>query len=90
MISKSEAKQKSKSNFFLGENFGNPFFISHAVIENNNDVNIYKKHFKIARPLFRNEMEIFLLNRSKNTANIKVLKQIREANKNFKVEYLNI
>jgi hypothetical protein len=66
----------SKSNFFLAQNFGNPFFVGHCVVESKDDLQNMYKHIEVAMPLFNGMMEVFIFNRSKNTANFNVLKEL--------------
>jgi hypothetical protein len=81
----------SKSNFFLAENFGNPFFVGHTVVKSKEDINIMYKHVELIRPLFQNkEIEIFIFNRSKNTANVNVLKELSHKFKDIHFKNLNI
>lgn len=90
-LSSKHEDRKSKSNFFLAENFGNPFFVGHSVIEKKEDLNNMFVHIDLIKPLFEeNTVEIFIYNRSKNTANYNVLKELSGKFKNINFKNLNI
>lgn len=92
-IAAKDSQSKSSSNFFLAENFGNPFFLGHSVISTKEDLKNMHKHIELARPLFNgNEdaIEVYIFNRSKNTANTNVLKELSHKYKDIKFENLNI
>lgn len=90
-ISSNEGEKNSKSNFFLAESFGNPFFVGHSVVENKKDLENMFKHIELGKPLFgEQKMHIFIYNRSKNTANYNVLKELSSKFKNITFENLNI
>lgn len=82
--------EKRKSNFFLGQNFGEVIFISHVLIENKKDLEIVYQHLVTALPLIENENKIKIFNRSKNTANTNVLKEFSNRYKELSFEHLNI
>jgi len=85
-----ETKTKSKSHFFLGENFGNPFFIGHVLFDNKDSINIIYDHFKAASSFINENDTIYIFNKSKNTANINILKELSQKFKHLKFENLNI
>ena len=90
-LSSKYEERKSKSNFFLADNFGNPFFVGHSVIENKDDLNNMFKHIELIGPLFEKDaIEIFIYNRSKNTANYNVLKELSKKFKHISFKNLNI
>lgn len=82
--------EKRKSNFFLGQNFGEPIFISHVLVEHKNDLKMSFNHLETAIPLIKNNKTIQIFNRSKNTANINVLKEFTQKYKDLNFEILNI
>jgi len=90
---------QSKSNYFLGENFGNPFFVGHSVINSKDDLKNMYKHLELSLPLFQadtaneesqEDIEIFIYNRSKNTANFNVLKELSKKYSTITFHNLNI
>ena len=86
-----QSKSKSKSNFFLAENFGNPFFLGHSVIKSKEDFKNMHNHIGLAKPLFNEtDIEIYIFNRSKNTANTNILKELSHRYRDIKFENLNI
>ena len=90
-IAAKESNKGLKSNFFLGDNFGQPFFLGHSVIESKEDFKASFNHIELAVPLFpERELEIYIYNRSKNTANVNVLKELTNKYSSIKFENLNI
>lgn len=90
-LSSKYEEKKSKSNFFLADNFGNPFFVGHSVIETKSDLENMFKHIELIAPLFKEDsIEIFIYNRSKNTANYNVLKELTAKFKHISFKNLNI
>lgn len=90
-LSSDQEKSESKSNFFLAENFGNPFFVGHSVISNKDDLKNMFKHIELGKPLFVDQkIEVFIFNRSKNTANYNVLKELSNKFKDISFKNLNI
>lgn len=83
-------KEELKSNFFLGDNFGTPLFIGHTVVENKDDIKIMHNHFKVASSFIQKNTTIYIFNRSKNTANFNILKELTNKYKEYKFENLNI
>jgi hypothetical protein len=75
-------------NFFLTTNFGKSFFIGHIKITNKNDLNLINQHIKLAIPLLKNQNEICIYNRSQNTANINVLKELKSQHPEFEFRHL--
>lgn len=70
-----ESKQ-SNSNFYLGENFGRTIFLGHSVIENKKDISLINDHLSMALSMVKESKKIFIYNKSKNTANINILKDL--------------
>lgn len=90
-LSTKHEEEPSKSNFFLAENFGNPFFVGHSVVNNKDDLKNMFKHIELGKPLFPNkQIEVFIYNRSKNTANYNVLKELSNKFKDIYFKNLNI
>lgn len=83
-------EDKHTNNFFLGENFGKPFFIAHAVINQKPDLENLDNTMTLAKPFIQENSQIYILNRSKNTANINVLKELNKKYKNISFSHLNI
>ena len=82
--------ENKKSNFFLGQNFGRPLFISHVVINEKRDIDIMYQHIKTALPLIAENSKIHIYNRSKNTANINILKEVSQKFIGHTFQNLNI
>lgn len=89
-LSKKEDEHKNRPNFLIGDNFGSPFFVSHTIITNTNDLKTVEQHLKLAEPLIEERTTIYLLNRSKNTANYNVQKELAKKFKSYSFELLNI
>jgi hypothetical protein len=90
-ISSNKSDIDVKSNFFLAENFGNPFFLAHSVIKEKKDRENMFNQIKLVTPLFdHQEMHIYIFNRSKNTANYNVLKELSTKHTDLTFENLNI
>lgn len=94
-IAVKEQKAESNSNFFLADNFGNPFFLGHTVVSSRDDLKNMHKHIELAKPLFNNnqnenQIEVYIFNRSKNTANVNILKELSHKYREIKFENLNI
>jgi len=87
---KEESRKPEKSNFFLGDSFGNPLFIGHAVVKNKDDIKTVYNHFQIATPLIQKKAINYLFNRSKNTANINVLQELAKKFPEWEFKNLNI
>jgi hypothetical protein len=82
--------EQRKSNFFLGQSFGKPIFISHVLVEHKNDLKLSFNHLDTALPLIEEGSKIQIFNRSKNTANLNVLKEFTNKYKQLRFEILNI
>lgn len=78
------------ATFFLGENFGKPFFVGHTLIEEKKDFQKVFKSMETASPFFAAGSQIYILNKSKNTANLNVLKELKNKYKDVNFEHLNI
>jgi hypothetical protein len=90
-IASKDHQSESKSNFFLAENFGNPFFLGHSVIQSKEDLKNMHNHIELAKPLFNEtNIKIYIFNRSKNTANTNILKELSHKYRDIKFENLNI
>jgi hypothetical protein len=81
---------KSDSSLFMGESFGAPFFIGHCVISSKDKVQNMYKLFQVAKSALKDGHKIFIFNRSKNTANINVLKELSKKYNQYQFENLNI
>lgn len=84
------AERNEQRNFFLGENFGAPFFIGHVVVKDKSDIDVIQNHFKLANSFIKENSIIYIFNRSKNTANINILKVLSRQHKNIEFKNLNI
>jgi len=94
ILVKSLAQQENRSDeansFFLGENFGRPFFVGHAVIAEKKDFQKAKSLLETASPFLSEGSQVYILNKSKNTANINVLKELASSRPGVNFEHLNI
>ena len=79
-----------KNHFFLGDNFGKPLFIGHAVIKTKDDIKNIYEHIKISKDFINEDSQVYIFNKSQNTANLNVLKLLSEKYKNIMFENLNI
>ena len=89
-LSDSTTKSEQKANFYLGESFGRPLFLGHVVIKDKQDFDKTYNHIEIASTLIQQNSQIFIFNRSKNTANINVLKNLSTRFKDFEFKNLNV
>jgi len=89
-LSDSNHQDKHTNNFYLGENFGNPFFVAHAVINEKDDLSQLDDTINLAKPFITDKTQVYILNRSKNTANINVLKELGKKYQNITFAHLNI
>jgi hypothetical protein len=86
----SQEQRSSKSNFFLGENFGTPLFIGHLKVKDKSDIQTMYDQMNIASPIIKEQSTIYIFNRSKNTANINILKELGKKYQNYTFKNLNI
>lgn len=89
-LAKKELEDQHNNNFFLGDNFGKPFFVAHTVISEKKDFQRIFETLELAKPFIQDKAEIFILNRSKNTANLNVLKELKAKYKNIDFKHLTI
>lgn len=89
-LSDSAQKNSPRQNFFLGENFDSKFFIGHLVISEKKDISSMYQLIKLADNLINEHSQIFIYNRSKNTANINILKELSQKYPAIVFENLNI
>lgn len=82
--------EEQNNNFFLGESFGHPLFIGHTVFKDKKDLDQIYSHLKISDNFINDDSLIYIFNKSKNTANLNLLKVLSEKYKNIKFEILNI
>ncbi len=87
---KEEHKKPARFNFFLAENFGNPFFIGHIIVEDKDDLKKINKHFEAANSFLKEGATIYIYNKSQNTANTNVLKELSKKYPQYEFENLNI
>ena len=83
-------QSRQKNHFFLGDNFGKPLFIGHAVIKMKDDIKNLYEHIKISENFLNENSQIYIFNKSQNTANLNVLKLLSEKYRNIHFEILNI
>ncbi len=88
--SQEDKSKKVKSNFFLGDNFGKSFFIGHCVVHDKDDLKAVHNHFELASSFLEDGATIYIYNRSKNTANTNVLKELSKKYQNLEFKNLNI
>jgi hypothetical protein len=86
----SQDQEKSKSNFYLGENFGSTIFIGHTIVKDRADISQMYNQISLAQPMIKEQSTIFVFNKSKNTANINLLKELSSRYKSYNFENLNI
>jgi hypothetical protein len=86
----SQDQEKSKSNFYLGKNFGATIFIGHTVVRDRSDISQMYNQISLAHPMINEKSTIFVFNKSKNTANINLLKELSSRYKSYNFENLNI
>ena len=89
-LNKEMDHNEKKVNFFLGNSFGSPLFVSHTVIESKDDLESMYKGLTTASPIIKEGAHIHIFNKSKNTANINVLKELSQRYKEYKFLNLNI
>lgn len=89
-LANQEKGHESDSNFFLGDNFGKPFFVSHTKVSNKEDFNKVFKGLEVAMPFLFAGSQVFILNKSKNTSGINVLKELQKKRKDIEFDHLNI
>lgn len=80
----------NSSNYFLGDSFGLPFFIGHCVIEKKSDFDLIHNHFKLSESFIKENSTVYIYNKSQNTANINVLKELKSKYKMVEFKHLNI
>jgi hypothetical protein len=85
-----EEETNEKGHLFLAENFGRPFFISHNVISDKNDLANVQKHLEVASPLFSETAEVFVFNKSNKASNKNIVKDLSKKFKNIQFENLEI
>lgn len=83
-------KSHHGTSFYLGDNFGKPLFIGHVVISTKTDVEKMYTHLEVAKSLISDDSHVYIFNRSKNTANINILKSLSEKFKDLEFRNLNI
>jgi hypothetical protein len=85
-----ENHHQNKSNFFLGENFGTSLFIGHLQVIEKSDIQTMYDQINIASSIIKDQSIIYIFNRSKNTANINILKELSKKYPNYIFKNLNI
>ncbi len=89
-ITSEQKISQKKQSFFLGTNFENPFFIGHVVIEEKEGIGAMHNHLLLAQTILKQNSEIFIFNRSKNTAGVNLLKELTTKYPQIKFLNLNI
>ncbi len=87
---KDRKAKEATSNFFLGENFGRRFFVLHCVVKSKPSFKEVFKNLGIADPFIPEGGQVFVLNKSKNTAGLNVLKELQNKRKEINFEHLTI
>jgi hypothetical protein len=83
--------QDKRSNYFLTESFGFPLFLSHQVIDKVEDLKSVYNQLDISKSLVSEDRKlIYLLNKSLNSKNINVLKELIKRYAHLKFEHLNL
>ena len=80
----------SQQNYFLGDNFESKIFIGHLVIKDKKDIKKMNDVIEISKHLLHEKSQIFIFNRSKNTANVNILKELSQKYPDILFENLNI
>jgi len=89
-IQNTENEQK-RSNYFLTESFGSPLFLSHQVIDKAEDLKSVYNQLDISKSIMSEERNlIYLLNKSLNSKNINVLKELIKRYAHLNFEHLNL
>jgi len=86
----SEELKIHDSHFFLGKSFGKNFFLSHVQVKDKADLNKMYQHIETAIPVIEAKSKIHIYNKSKNTANINLLKELNKRYKENIFDNLNI
>ena len=80
-----------RSNYFLTESFGSPLFLSHQVIDKADDLKSVYNQLEISKPLLNEQRNlIYLFNKSLNSKNINVLKELIKRYAHLKFEHLTL
>ena len=89
-LSESANRDSPTQSFFLGENFESKIFIGHLVIEEKKNIQNMFALVDLAENLIHEHSQIFIFNRSKNTANVNILKELSQKYPDIVFENLNI
>lgn len=89
-LRQSPEEDRNAQNLFIGKSFGHPFFVFHSVVDDANSFKRIVKEFNVTAPLLKEHKRVYILNRSKNTANIHVLKDFAKSYSTLEFEHLNI
>lgn len=90
ILAKNLEQLSSDSSLFIGDSFGKPFFLGHCLILNKDNIKNIYKFFDVAKSALRENSKIFIFNRSKNTANVNLLKELGKKYPKYLFENLNI
>ncbi|MBD65726.1 MAG: hypothetical protein CME62_11000 [Halobacteriovoraceae bacterium] len=83
-------EKSEKSNYFLGQNFGHPFFLGHVKVQDKKDLALIDNHLNISEHFIFDQSKVYIFNQSKNTANQNILKILSEKFSKLRFENLNI
>lgn len=90
-IQNKESMTKPNANFFVTKSFGNPFFLSHSVISEKEDIKNIYNHIEMAKPLVSEKVnEVYIFNRSSNTRNFNILKELTKRYDTIDFKTLNL
>ena len=81
---------ESQTSLFFGQNFGKSFFISHNIVKDKESLKQMYNVYKVANSALRENEKIYIFNRSKNTANVNILKELSKKYSQYQFENLNI
>ena len=65
-------------------------FVMLHIINDKNDIHNLDNTINLAKPFIQENTQVYILNRSKNTANINILKELTKKYPNISFSHLNI
>lgn len=86
----SDASPRHQQNYFLGDNFDSKLFIGHVVIKDKKDIKKMYDVISLSSAMVSKDSQILIFNRSKNTANVNILKELSQKYPDILFENLNI
>ncbi len=87
----SDSDKSKMANFFVTDNFGNPFFLSHLAINSKEDIKKIYTQMELAKPLIQETInQVYVFNKSTNTRNVNILKELLNRYEFIDFQNLNI